>query len=148
MLRGQIREGFEMIRKANQLKMKELGVGFYNSELQRELGNRPKKQRQCYSRNPYVKTALQRGFVLQHEKNDQILIIEPSECASLVDVISKLMNQPYMKEQRDSWHKCQKKEKSYWISGLTRTLTGHICKKTGKSVFSFMGWRVLGIFIV
>lgn len=148
MLQGQTREGFEAIRKANQVKMKELGVGFYNSEQQRELANRPKKQRQCYSRNPYVKAALQRGFVLQHEKNHQIVSIEPSECPSLVDVISKLMNQPHMKEQRDSWHKCQKKEKSYWISGLTRTLTGHVCKKTGKSVFSFIGWRVLGIFIV
>nr|QUO99132.1 putative HNH homing endonuclease [Oedogonium capilliforme]QUO99167.1 putative HNH homing endonuclease [Oedogonium capilliforme] len=148
MLQGQTLEGFDAIRKANQEKMKQLGVGFYDSEIQRELGKRPKKQRQCFSRNPYVKAALQRGFMLQDAKNNQVVIIEPSECSSLVDVIEKLMNQPHMKEERESWHQCKKKEKSYWITALTRTLTGHVCKKTGKCVFSFKGWRVLGIFIV
>ena len=44
-----------------------------------------------------------------------------------------------MKEERESWDQCQKKEKSYWITALTRTLTGHVCKKTGKCVFSFKG---------
>jgi hypothetical protein len=95
-----------------------------------------------------VKAALQRGFMLQDAKNNQVVVIEPSECSSLVDVIEKLMNQPHMKEERESWHQCKKKEKSYWITALTRTLTGHVCKKTGKCVFSFKGWRVLGIFIV
>ena len=86
--------------------------------------------------------------MLQDQKNHHIVIIEPFECKSLVDVISKLMNQPHMIEERENWHQCQKKEKSYWISGLTRALTGHKCKKTGKCVFSFNNWRVLGIFIV
>nr|QUO99215.1 putative HNH homing endonuclease [Oedogonium sp. HN1801B]QUO99251.1 putative HNH homing endonuclease [Oedogonium sp. HN1801B] len=148
MLQGQTQEGFDAIRKANQEKMKQLEVGFYNSEVQRELAKRPKKQRECYSRNPYVKAALQRGLMLHDQKNNQMVIIEPSECSSLVAVIEKLMNQPHMKEERERWHQYQKKEKSYWITGLTRTLTGHVCKKTGKCVFSFKGWRVLGIFIV
>ena len=46
------------------------------------------------TRNVYVKAALQRGFMLQDQKNNQMVIIEPSECSSLVDVIEKLMNQP------------------------------------------------------
>nr|YP_002000418.1 putative HNH homing endonuclease [Oedogonium cardiacum]YP_002000460.1 putative HNH homing endonuclease [Oedogonium cardiacum]ABU88179.1 putative site-specific DNA endonuclease [Oedogonium cardiacum]ACC97280.1 putative HNH homing endonuclease [Oedogonium cardiacum]ACC97296.1 putative HNH homing endonuclease [Oedogonium cardiacum] len=148
MLQGKTSEGLEALRKANQKKMQELGVGFYNSDLQRELAKRPKKQRQCYSRNSYVKAALERGFMLQDQKNSHIVIIQPFECKSLVDVIDKLMNQPHMIEERENWHQLQKKEKSYWITGLTRTLTGHICKKIGKCVFSFKGWRVLGIFIV
>jgi hypothetical protein len=44
MIQGQIELGYEFIRKANQLKMKKARVGFYNSNIQRELGKRSKKK--------------------------------------------------------------------------------------------------------
>jgi hypothetical protein len=55
------------------------------------------------------------------------------------------MLHPQMEDKRQSWDLCEKKEKHYSITALTRTLTGHIDKPTGKSVYTFMGWRVLGI---
>lgn len=155
MLKGQIEEGFDAMRKANQEKMKELGVGFYNSELQRELAKRPKKQRECYARNLYVKAALQRGGGTTCYTTKKIIrwvapIIEPFECSSLAHTFKRICTFKgiCMKGERESWHQYEKKEKSYWITGLTRTLTGHVCKKTGKHIpLIGKGWRVLGTHI-
>ncbi len=147
MLLGQTNAGFEAIRKANQLKMKKNQVGFYNSELQRELGKRQKKKRKPYARNLYVKAALEKGIIIQWIQTNEIVIIEPFTYPSLVDVINYLMIYPQMVDKQQSWESCLKKEKYSAVTALTRILTGHIDKKTGKKLFSFMGWRVLGIFI-
>ena len=58
-----------------------------------------------------------------------------------------LMKCPQMKHKQVIWKKTQKKEKYYGITGLTRILTGHIDSKTGKCLYSCMGWRVLGVFL-
>lgn len=144
MIRGQLNAGLETIRKIAQETMKKNKKGFYSSDLQSELGKRP-KNRQPYARNEYIIAALLKGFNLEYTKTGQIVNIKPSECSSLVDVINKLMSEPQMENEQKSWDKCIKKEKHYSITALTRTLTGHIDKQTGKSVYSFMGWRVLGI---
>ncbi len=78
-------------------------------------------------------------MILQWIKTNEIVVIEPLEYSSLVDVVGYLMTFPQMIDKKESWDTCLKKEKHYSISGLTRTLTGHIDKKTGKSIFSFMG---------
>lgn len=119
-----------------------------DSDVQRELGQRPKKQREPYARNSYILAALYKGFALEYTKTGKVVKIEPCECSSLVAVINKLMSEPQMNEERQSWDRCEKKEKHYSITALTRTLTGHVDKRTGKSVYTFMGWRVLGINIL
>lgn len=55
------------------------------------------------------------------------------------------MQHPSMTSIRPNWYLCSKKEKHYAITALTRTLTGYIDKKTNKSVFTFLNWRLLGI---
>lgn len=50
-----------------------------------------------------------------------------------------------MISKRESWNTCEKKEKFYALTALTRTLTGHVDEKTKKSVFTFWNWRVTGI---
>lgn len=100
MLRGQISQGFAFVRKANLLKQKEKKLGFYNSTLQKELGARPKKQRQPYARNPFIKIALEKGLLVEWVETQEKVIIESLECSSLVDVINKLMTYPQMKEKK------------------------------------------------
>ena len=54
---------------------------------------------------------------------------------------------PQMKKEKEVWQNTKNKEKYYGITALTRTLTGHVDKKTNKRVYSFKGWRVLGLFL-
>lgn len=61
--------------------------------------------------------------------------------------MEKLTSHPQMVEERKKWETFKNKEKYSGVSSLIRHLTGHIDKK-GRSVFTFMGWRVLGIFII
>jgi hypothetical protein len=145
MLSGQIELGADTIRKMAQEKMKNEKTGFFSSDTQRELGSRPKKPRKPYAKNAYVGAALARGFALEHTATGEILTVEPFECANIVFVIDKLMSHPLMAEKLEDWVSCEKKEKHYGVSGLTRHLTGHIDEKTGKRLYSIMGWRVLGI---
>ena len=65
MIRGQVEKGWEAIRIAAINTMREKGTGRFSSELQRQLGSLPKKQRACYARNPYVLAAFERGFTLE-----------------------------------------------------------------------------------
>ena len=145
MIRGQVEMGFKTIRQVARDTMKSKNVSFYNSDTQRKLGRRPKKQRKPYARNPWILTALLNGFDLEYTMTGEIVKIEPCECDSLVSVINKLMLQPQMENKRQSWELCKKKEKHYSITALTRTLTGHIDKSNDKRVYTFMSWRVLGI---
>jgi hypothetical protein len=148
LLRGQNTEGFNTLRQIAHATMKKNKVSFYSSDVQRELGKRPKKQRQTYARNPYICHALYKGFDLVYTKTGEILKIEPCECASLVSVVNKLMLHPQMESKREAWDRHEHKEKYSGLTALTRTLTGHVDKSTGKSVYTFMGWRVLGINII
>jgi hypothetical protein len=145
MLSGQANAGFEAIRKANQLKMEKNKKGFYNPDLQRELGKRPKKKRNTYARNIYVKAALKKGMILQWIKTNEIVVIEPLEFSSLVDVVGYLMTFPQMIDKKESWDTCLKKEKHYSISGLTRTLTGHVDKKQSCEAMCFFFYGVESI---
>jgi hypothetical protein len=145
MIRGQVKQGWQTIRQIACETMKKNRIGFFNSELQRELGKRPKKQRACYARNPFILEALDRGFILQSCISEDVITIGPCECFSLVDVVNKLMLHPRMSVEYENWIKHPNKEKHYLITALTRALTGHIDKKTGKSVYTFKNWRVLGI---
>lgn len=147
LMTGKTTEGLNAMRKQNQLNMKANKVGFYNPELQRELAQRPKKQRQAYARNPFIVTALEKGFTLQSKKTDTEIIFEPLECNSLQEILEKWLNHPEMADYKPAWLSCIKKEKFVLYTGLTRSLTGHRDKKTNKAVYSIAGWRVLGIFL-
>ena len=147
MLQGQQTKGVYFIQKQNQLNMKEKKIGFYNSNFQRELATRPRKKRKPFSKNFFVKSALKKGFLLNHIKTKQVLHIKPFEFSNLTEVIDLLMQYPQMKHKRSAWNKHKKKEKAYEVSALTRILTGHIDPKTGKSVYSFSGWQLLGVFL-
>lgn len=148
LIRGQVEAGWDTIRQLARETMKRKNVSFFNPEVQRELGKRPKKKRQSYARHPYILAALYKGFDLEYKQTGEVVKITPHECDSLVCVIDKLMSHPQMASKRESWDECEEKESYYAITALTRTLTGHIDKKTNKSVYSFMGWRVLGINII
>lgn len=147
LIQNQIGEGFHLIRKANQFKMKKNLVGLYNSEVQRELGKRLKKKRAPFARNSFIKVALKNGFVLEWVETQEIITIGPQKYCSLTDVMEKLMTFPQMKNEREICKNTQKKEKYSGITALTRTLTGHVAKKTNRRVYSFKGWRVLGLFL-
>ena len=62
MIRGQFKQGWDIIKKETLEKRRKTKSDRFNSDIQRELGRRPKKQRACYARNPYIKAALTRGF--------------------------------------------------------------------------------------
>lgn len=147
MIRGQLDAGFETIRQLARETMKRKNISFFNSDVQRELGRRPKNRRP-YARNLYILAALSKGFSLKYTKTGDILTINPYECSSLVFVIDKLMLHPQMENKRQNWNLSKNKEKHYAISGLTRMLTGYIDKKSGKGLYSFMGWIILGINLV
>ena len=145
MLKGQYDLGTDTIRKMAQDKMKKEKTGFFDCNLQRELALRPKKPREPYSRHECIAAALARGFTLQHIPSGEILRIEPFECPNVVYVIEKLMLHPQMEKRRESWNVSKNKNKYYTVSALTRVLSGHIDQKTGKKLFSFNEWKVLGI---
>lgn len=147
MLQGNQKKGTRLIQKQNQMNMKKQKIGFYNSMTQREFAKRPRKKRKPFAKNIFVKAALKKGFILKHIETNQTMVIKPNETKNVTEVIDLLISHPQMEEKRASWNDCQKKEKSFPVSALTRILTGHRDKKTQKSVYSFMGWRLLGIFI-
>lgn len=145
MLSGHLKLGAATIRQMAQETMRRNKTGFFSSATQSELGSRPKKQRKPYARNVFVAAALARGFALEYTETGEVVTIEPFECPNIVLVIDKLISHPTMEEERENWNLCQKKEKYYGVSGLTRILTGHVDRKTGKRLYSFMGWKLLGI---
>jgi hypothetical protein len=144
MLKGQFEKGRRLIWEENQRNMRKNERGFFNKELQRALASRPKKQRQPYARHDLIVAALEQGFDLHCEMTGDIIPIGPNECSSLFQVAEKILQHPRMAKELDSWNKAENKEKQYIITGLTRTLTGHIAAD-GKCVFSVKKWRVKGI---
>jgi hypothetical protein len=147
MMNGKTADAMNAMRKQNQLRMKERNVGFYNSESQRELANRPKKQRQRYARNKYIKEALKRGFVLQSIKTNTVVLISPNECNTVYDVLDLWLSHPEMEDQNKLWQEAVKKENFSLYTALTRSLTGHRDKRTAKAVYTVANWYILGIFI-
>lgn len=147
MLSGNLKQGADTIRQMAQDTMRKNRTGFFSSATQRELGSRPRKSHKRSVRHEYVQAALAMGFVLEYIETGEVVNIEPFECPNVVSVIDKLMSHPRMKGKpaKQSWTLSEKKEKAYGASGLTRILTGHVDKKTGKRLYSLMGWRVLGI---
>lgn len=111
MLRGQFKEGWQAIRQKTLENRRNNKSDRFNSEIQRELGKRPKKQRACYARHPYIKAALERGFDLFNKKSGSIVKIGPCECNHMVGVIDKLMSHPDMKNEREVWLAFENKKK-------------------------------------
>lgn len=148
MIRGQIKEGWDIIRQQTLEKRRANKSDRFNSEIQRELGRRPKKQRARYARNTYIKAALERGFDLYNKKTGCVLKIGPCECQHMVDVIDKIMLQPNMEDKKEVWINYKKKENYPLLTGLTRLLTGHVDQKRKKRLYSYNNWFVLGINII
>jgi hypothetical protein len=143
---GKTKEAQKAVRKQNQINMKNNNRGFYNSALQRELARRP-KPRLPYARKDVILVAIENGFIIEHVQTDKCLIVRPGKFPSLTAVLERLVRHPLMPlEEAKKWNALKKKQKSYLNSALTRTLMGHIDKR-GKSVFTFKGWRVRGIFL-
>nr|YP_009184810.1 putative HNH homing endonuclease [Jenufa perforata]ALO62928.1 putative HNH homing endonuclease [Jenufa perforata] len=136
MIIGQTVDSLDLIRKQNQLNMKKNKIGFYDSELQRELALRPKKKRQPYSRNKYVLAALQRGFILKSNFTGLQVTIEANECSSIQEVISKWVLLDEMKKYLIEWVACEKKQNFYLVTGLTRMLTCNLTQKTKTRLFA------------
>ena len=145
MLNGKTPEGEAIIRKMAQDTMRSNKTGFYSSAQQSALASRPRKPRKPHARNDYVKAALERGFTLEFKETGDKVKIEPSECKNITLVIDKLMLHPSMAKNRASWDLCKNKAKAYPVSALTQILTGYVTQKTGKQLYSFMGWKFLGI---
>jgi hypothetical protein len=127
-------------------------------ELIRQLARHPKKQRRPYARNLYILHALGKGFSMQHVASKEIIEISALSCSSLVEVVDVFMQHPLNAERLPDWIAYENKEKYYGITALTKPLTGYVGKETtssgeksknaGKAIYTFMGWRVLGINIV
>lgn len=155
MLRNKKKEGLTALWKQNQENMKCRKVGFFNSELQRELAKRPRKKRCFYARSFFVKKALEKGFMLESIKTKAILEIKPGEFSSICEVMEKWMTHPEMAQIKKTWEKLIKKESFYYYTALLRTLDGpkpdafteNPKTKKQKILFSFAGWRILGIFL-
>lgn len=145
MIRGQVELGWQTIRKIALETRRRNQSDFFNREIQHELGSRPKKQRASYARNTFVLAALERGFDLSNPNSAELVKIGPCECSCIVDVVDKLMSNPLMENQKNSWRTYVQKQKHPAVTILTRMLTGHIDKRTGKRVFSYQNWRILGI---
>ena len=148
MLRGQVKEGWDAILKQSLENRKKNKSDRFNSELQKELGSRPKKKRACYARNDFIVNALLRGFDLEHKQSGNLVKINPSECHHMVAVTDKLMSHPFMENERPTWQACNQKQNHPYLMGLTRLLTGHMDKKTQKKTFSYKGWSCKGINII
>jgi len=148
MIRGQFKEGWNAIMQESLEKRRNNKSDRFNSEVQRELGSRPKKKRACYARHPYIKAALIRGFDLYNKESGSVVKIGPCECDQMVDVIDKLMSHPDMINEREVWLAYEKKEKYPVLTGLTRILTGHVDTRTRKRLYSYKNWFVLGINII
>lgn len=147
MIRGQVELGWQTIRKIAIETRRRNQSDFFSSEIQQELGKRPKKRRASYARNTFVLAALERGFDLSNSKSGggSVVKIGPCECSCIVDVVDKLMSDPLMENQKQNWRLYVQKQKHPAVTILTRMLTGHIDKRTGKRVFSYQNWRILGI---
>lgn len=145
MLSGNLKHGADTIRQIAQNTMRRNQTGFFSSATQRDLGSRPKKPRKPFPRNEYVAAALARGFALENTKTGDVVTVEAFECPNVTLVVDKLMSHPTMKKKRENWDLCENKGKSSGVNGLTRLLTGRVDKKTGRLLYSCMGWRVLGI---
>ena len=109
------------------------------------MGPKPRKP---YARNFFILNALQKGFILESIETKKQIVIEPGECSSLQEVVTKWMAHPEMEFKREAWLNCEEKKRFnfYELTALTRTLTGHRDAVTKKSLYSVSGWRVLGIF--
>ncbi len=147
MMSGRIAKGEEVIRQKAQQTMKDKKIGFFSSETQRNLANRPHAPRRPYTRDAFVTAALERGFTLEKKVGDTLetVVIEPSECPNLTFVVNKLMQCPSMHDKRTKWDLEQHKSQNWIVSSLTRIITGYRCSKTGKMLFSVLGWTVKGI---
>ena len=146
MMNGLSEDGVKSMRKQNHQNMKTNKRGFYDPDLQRELGSRP-KSREPYARNKYIIAALKRGFILEAPNPASQIVIQPDECSSLTEVVNKWIEHPEMADHKQSWVDCSEKEKFYFLTALTRILTGHVDEKTTKALYSVKGWKVLGIFV-
>jgi len=145
MLSGQIELGCATIRRMALETRRTNKTDFFSSKVQQELASRTKKKRACYARNRFILAALTRGFKLYNCISKDVVEIGPYQANSIVDVVNKLMLHPQMSILKEEWFSFPKKEKHSAVNSLTRMLTGHMDKKTNKSVFSYKNWWILGI---
>ena len=68
MIFGQFELGWETIHKIAVETRRRNNTDFFNPEIQRELGKRPKRQRARYARNTFVVASLRRGFNLYYSE--------------------------------------------------------------------------------
>lgn len=144
---GQTVEGRRAIWEQNQATMRENGVGFNDPATQRELATRPRNKRKPYLRNEYVKAALERGFILKSVATGATVEIKAGECATLHNVMDLWLSHPELKQQKEQWQQAPVKQSFSLYTGLTRIITGHVDKKTKKSVFTVAGWFIQGILL-
>lgn len=139
-------KAYKALRHQIQTNMKKNKKGFYDSNLQKNLGSR-KKFRKPKARKQEVVKALEKGFLLQHGTSNEIIVIQPFEFESLEKVLDKWFQHPSMFETLQKWQNCKQKHKFSQYTGFLRMLTGHIDVKTNKKVLSVSGWRIVGIFL-
>jgi hypothetical protein len=98
-----------------------------------------------YVRSPYAKAALRNGFTLT-SPTGAIFVVLPNQYANLQQIVGDWVKHPEMQEKYlQSWKNCLEKESHILTTALTRHLTGHIDKKTKRSVFTIASWQVTGI---
>lgn len=138
MRQNQTSEARQAMREANVEKMRNNKTGWFSSELQRELANRPKKPRKTYARSLYVSAALERGTIWEHE-DGATLLISPDQCDSATQVAAVLSERcdPAMKKAFE-----EKQHKSYLVNGVTKLLQGYFIPQSNRTHMNVGGRRL------
>lgn len=147
MLLKQKTEGFRALKRQNLIKMKQNNKGFYNSDLQKELAKRPRKKRRPYTRSPWIKQALINGFILEYIKTGEIIVIQPNKYESFRQFFEIWVEHPTLIQHKKIWTNTGQKSNYFLYSNFLRCLSGHVDLKTKKSIYTFQGWCVKGIFL-
>ncbi len=142
MISGLVKQGQQIIWTLNQEKMRQNQRGFFSSEVQKELANRPRKPRTPKARNEFVIQALYRGILLEHIETKTEF--EFFDSVSIIEIATELMSHPLLEKDRPKWEQEKYKSQTYIVQGFTKLITGNI--STDKKMnFSILGFRVIGI---
>jgi hypothetical protein len=138
---NQTAEAMLTIRKQNIENARQNKIGRFNSDLQRELGKRPKTRRKSYSRSEYISAALSRGTIWLHSDGTLLTLTGQNFVLEIVerlfDKSSNNLKQGFLKN----------KKKSYLYTGICKLLMGWFDEKKQKRLYSIGPWQLYGIFI-
>ena len=134
-------EAMQAIRIQNVENARKNKTGRFNSELQSQLGSKPKKKRKLHSKSVFVTAALNKGTIWSH-LDGTVLTLKGQK--SVINVAEALFS-----KCSDSLKEgfLNNPNKSYLYTGTIRLLSGWFCKKTQRRTYNVGPWRLVGVLI-